>query len=265
MKTTISEVGTINTYCRELSNSLHIDTLILIFHGWNTTSGGISWEPLLTKLSKELPSASIIAPDLPGMGKSSTPKTVWSVEEYVSWGHQMYMKYANKNHKIIIVGHSFGGVIAAQLAARNDININHLFLLAPAIIRDRKPRPLMVMQVKAGLKKIVPHEIYNTIEMRWRNIVGSNDYKKTDAIMRKVFTNVVMQDTRQNLPNILTPTTILWGEKDTYTPPNQAEIIHSLIPHSKLIILPNINHGIHLHAQGEIIQELLDKNRQILE
>jgi pimeloyl-ACP methyl ester carboxylesterase len=114
------------------------------------------------------------------------------------------------------------------------------------------------------MTKVIPLHIYITIQTLWRNMVGSNDYKKTQGIIREIFANIVHHDTCESLSDIETPTTIIWGEKDTYTPPHQAKIIHSLLPKSQLILLPGINHGIHLHAKEvvvEVLQKILDENQ----
>jgi pimeloyl-ACP methyl ester carboxylesterase len=257
-------IYTIKTYTREITPVLPQNNIILVLHGWNL-AGGKSWHPLLDAMSVSFPSSTIIAPDLPGMGESSIPKTVWGVEEYTHWAKNLCNEMNPDNSKnIILIGHSFGGVIAAKLATNQDLHLKHVFLLAPAIIREQKPTSLLVSQIKQSIISIIPSRFYQAVRTTWRNIIGSDDYKKTSGIMREIFSNVITQDTRQILQYICVPTTILWGENDTYTPSYQAEIIHSAVPHSKLALLPNINHGIHLHAKETVIEEMqkiLDENQ----
>jgi pimeloyl-ACP methyl ester carboxylesterase len=259
MNTSFLSLSEIKTYIRKIQPTTSKTNIILMLHGWNL-AGGTSWLPLLNILSESFPSSYIVAPDLPGMGESTAPDCVWGVEEYTRWAQDLcHAINPDNSSDVILMGHSFGGVIAAQLSLQHDLNIKHLLLLAPAIIREQKPSSPLFLK----LKTTIPTWIYQTAQATWRNIIGSDDYKKTNGIMRKVFTKIVTQDTRKSLSHTSIPTTLIWGEKDTYTPPYQAEIIHSLLPHSKLIMLPNINHGIHLHAKEIIAQEirkLLDGN-----
>jgi pimeloyl-ACP methyl ester carboxylesterase len=252
MKNSYIFVRGIKTLVRETLPKNSHGYIFIVFHGWNTGGGG-SWESVINDLCVELPHTHIIVPDLPGMGESSAPEKIWGIDEYVLWAHELCLLYEKDNQSLILLGHSFGGVIAAHLAGKKELNTRHLFLLAPAIVRNRKP----ISTLSIFSKALIPNWIHPKLQSIWRSTVGSSDYKKTKGIMREVFSKIIMQDTRHVLSKITVPTTIIWGKKDTYTPYSQAEIIHTLIINSKLVLLPNINHGIHLHAKKILLENIL--------
>jgi pimeloyl-ACP methyl ester carboxylesterase len=136
METLYTSIQDVNTFVRILKNQGPQTSMMIIFHGWNTNGGG-SWEPFLHELSRKFPHTTFVAPDLPGMGKSSSPDSVWGVEEYVLWAEELSLTYKKAYQKFIVVGHSFGGVLVAQLATKKSLNLYHLLLLAPAIIREK--------------------------------------------------------------------------------------------------------------------------------
>ncbi|MBW4709956.1 alpha/beta hydrolase [Roseobacter sp. YSTF-M11] len=53
------------------------------------------------------------------------------------------------------------------------------------------------------------------------------------------------------------PTAFIWGDRDTVTPPAQAETLHALVTGSQLLMLPGVGHIPQLEAQPEFQNALL--------
>jgi pimeloyl-ACP methyl ester carboxylesterase len=66
----------------------------------------------------------------------------------------------------------------------------------------------------------------------------------------------VNEDLTENMKRILQPTLIVFGENDTDTPASTGEKMHSLIPNSKFIILPNAGHFSFTDQPEEFIKNL---------
>lgn len=102
-------------------------TPILAIHG--VSGHGARWQVL----AERVPSARWIAPDLRGHGRSPwTPP--WNLETQVA--DLIAVLEAHADRPALIVGHSFGGALALQLAAAAPQRCAGLVLLDPAVAVD---------------------------------------------------------------------------------------------------------------------------------
>lgn len=75
-------------------------------------------------------------------------------------------------------------------------------------------------------------EVFDTVNNRLKLV-------KTLAIAKSAIRHNMSKD----LPNMLTPTCIIWGENDIVTPPNVAEEFHNLLPNSELFWIKKCGHA----------------------
>lgn len=102
------------------AKALHMPkTTFLLIHGaWH---GGWCWEKILPNLEKT--GHTVLAPNLPGRTNIYTPHAEITLSTHVN-----FLKNLIKNvqGKLVVVGHSFGGVVASQLAEEIPAQIHHL-------------------------------------------------------------------------------------------------------------------------------------------
>jgi len=166
-----------------------------------------------------------------------------------------------KNKKWVIVGHSFGGAVAAHLAAIYPETFSKLILLAPAIIRGEETKKLgLIKKVTKFSKKILSFwllkKLFKVSKKVWYKIIGSPDYSKTSKQMALIMQKVLRQDQQSVLSKINLETLIIWGREDKYTPFWQARVINSGIKNSQLVVFEGINHGLHLNATANTAAEI---------
>jgi lipase len=101
---------------------------LLAIHG--LTGHGKRWEGLATR---HLPEIAIAAPDLLGHGRSSW-SAPWTIDANVD--ALASLLDADADGPVLVVGHSFGGALALNLAAERPDLIAGLVLLDPAIGLD---------------------------------------------------------------------------------------------------------------------------------
>lgn len=101
---------------------------VLAIHG--LTGHGKRWESLFTR---HLPDVPAIAPDLLGHGRSSWDAP-WTIEANVAALAALLDTEAGR--PVVVVGHSFGGAIALNLAALRPDLVESLVLLDPAVALD---------------------------------------------------------------------------------------------------------------------------------
>lgn len=100
---------------------------VLAIHG--VTEHGQTWE----HLAGYLPEISIVAPDLLGHGRSSWAAP-WTIDANVAALAELVG--TQRGQPVVVVGHSFGGAVALQLAATRPDLVAALVLLDPAVGLD---------------------------------------------------------------------------------------------------------------------------------
>lgn len=176
--------------------------------------------------------------DLPGFGGEKMPDQTWGVSEYADW-----VKDKLKSSKeVILLGHSFGGRIAAEIAAQRPKWLKGLILCgAPCIYRPEFKTKLKIISAKL-FKPIVPE--------RLRQILTPSDLKQArEWRMEAIFRNVISYDQTEKLRLINLPTLLIWGEKDGAVPLTIAKEMKGLIEGSELRTLEGAGHNCFLDNQ----------------
>lgn len=190
---------------------------VILMHGWGCNHTTVqSIERLLS------PHFKVYNLDFPGFGGSSTPPSIWGVEEYTQM-LEAFIKDENIEAPILI-GHSFGGRVSILYASRN--KTHKVILVDAAGIKPKRPLKYYLKVYSFKLwKKVLPlvigkKQAEKTIE-NYRRKSGSADYNALTGIMRNIIVKVVNEDLKAVLPKIQCPVLLLWGKT---TPPPHCEM-----------------------------------------
>lgn len=220
-----------NIYYLEAGNPAN-STSILFIHGWS-----VSIEPYQEILNILSQRYHVVAPYLPGFGKSTAPHFVKDYSDYAALLID-FLKALNL-HSVHIVGHSLGGAIAMALAALKPDFARSLVVVdstgipmnsvAEVVLRraiemsaqmwQAKPKPTLAI-----LERVLYNSLFNT-----RKVI------ETAKI-------VLDRDIRSILPRINTPCLIIWGANDLLTPIAMAKEFARNIKGSKLVIVEGVYH-----------------------
>lgn len=196
-----------------------------------------SFDSLVTQLPDEV----IVRVDFPGFGGSPVPKLVRWITEYAACIQSLLQKLTLANHDIVLLGHSFGGRVAIELASKNEYR--KLILIGSSGVQQTLPTSTKILHhlvspLKKGFARLGMKERYETIAKTWR----SADYNATTGIMREIFLKTISYDQTHLLKQISCPTLIIHGDADTETPIEYAYIFHREIPNARLEIMKWIGH-----------------------
>ena len=216
---------------------------VVLLHGWGQNIAMM--KPIGDRLQKN---HRITILDFPGFGESEEPKTALTVYDYCEILEELLKKLKVK--KPVIMGHSFGGRIAIIYASRNEVEKVVLFG-SPCIRKEVKPS--LKLKMLKSLKKIPG---INKLEGFAKNHMGSRDYKNASEIMKKILVNVVNEDLSECAKKINVPTLLIWGDRDTEAPVEDAKELEKIIPDAGLIVLPNSTHYAYLENLGQILNIL---------
>ena len=216
---------------------------VVLLHGWGQNIAMM--KPIGDRLQKN---HRITILDFPGFGDSEEPKTALTVYDYCEILEELLKKLKVK--KPVIMGHSFGGRIAIIYASRNEVEKVVLFG-SPCIRKEVKPS--LKLRMLKYLKKIPG---INKLEGFAKNHMGSRDYKNASEIMKKILVNVVNEDLSECAKKINVPTLLIWGDRDTEAPVEDAKELEKIIPDAGLIVLPNSTHYAYLENLPQVINIL---------
>jgi pimeloyl-ACP methyl ester carboxylesterase len=227
---------------------------VLLLHGWGDNSNGLKL--LNDHLVKN---HQIVVLDLPGFGKSSPPLQDWDVSDYAHFVKDFLNKI--KFEPQIIIGHSNGGAIAIELIANNLIHPKKLILVASSGIRDNYRNNNFLLRYLAHLAKIFSYLLPPSTRLNLRkkvyNKIGSDMFvnEKLIGTFKKVVSQDVLNDAKK-IKNV--DVLLIYGRQDQATPISMAELFHGNIEKSKLVILDNCGHFIHLD-QPQRLLKLIDE------
>ena len=220
----------------------------ILLHGWGHNA--LLWQRTTLQLSPEYRYYLL---DLPGFGATQNLSPIANVSDFTRFILGFIKKLKINNP--LVIGHSFGGQIAIDLAASHPDLPSALILVAPAGIRTQNPKLNFkvylinhLANLYRPLKKAVPF-LTNT---PLTNNLASADYKAASPANRQVLKKIIRYDLTHKLNQITTSTLIVWPELDQELP-NFSKILTDHIPNSRLRVLYGQDHNPHLNNPLELI------------
>ena len=197
---------------------------LLLLHGWG---GNIdSFGPFFDSISNHF---CVTTFDFWGFGKSDKPPKTADTFWYAQMTRDFILTLGLSDCHV--VSHSFGGRIAIILSNQNIFD--KVVLCSSAGIKP-----------KFNIKKYVKTKRYKLAKKFGKNLkrYGSDDYKKLDPDMQKVFVRVVNDFLESYAKNTVAQTLLVWGKKDKTTPLYMAKKLKRLIKNSGLVTINGAGH-----------------------
>lgn len=214
---------------------------LYIIHGWTYTVE--PWQKTLEILKKNGINVKML--NVPGLTKES--KKEFTIYDYMKWADQEIPNGA------IALGHSNGGRILLNLCAAKPEKLKYLILLDSAGIYE----PSIKKKIVSGLAKIgKPLKKIPLVDKVFHRITGSTDYSKAPANMKVTLANMLKSDKTLDLTKVKTKTFILWGKKDSTTPPRQATAMYEKLPNAELKFYANWTHAPYISNPEELARAL---------
>jgi pimeloyl-ACP methyl ester carboxylesterase len=138
---------------------------------------------------------------------------------------------AGAGARTAVVGHSLGGLLCAQLAARTPIA--KLVLVSPAGIPSGRLRALEPLALAATLRTVSP---------RFLPVLAVDALLWGPLALARGGRYALASDLRPDLNRITAPTLVVWGERDVLVPRRLAESWRDAIPNARLAVVPRAGH-----------------------
>ena len=221
---------------------------LYIVHGWTYTVE--PWRKTLELLRENGISVKMLR--VPGLTEDS--KKVFTIEDYVKWVNKEIPDGA------IALGHSNGGRILLNLCAKKPEKLKYLILLDSAGIYEPSTKKKIVEKL-AKLGK--PFKKVPLIDKAFHKVTGSTDYSKAPENMKETLRNMLASDKDLDFSEVTTNTFILWGKKDTTTPPRQATTMYEKLPNAELKFYTNWTHAPYISNPDELARALTNLVKRI--
>ena len=217
---------------------------VLALHGWRR-----DLHDFQALFAGGLPgNVSGLAVDLPGFGASAPPESAWGSAEYAEALAGLLDRMVERP---VLLGHSLGGRVALQFAARYPDRVGGLVLTGvPLISNDARSRTRSSYRVLKALarRQLVSRERLERARKRY----GSPDYRAADGVMREVLVRMVNERYEHLLPTVKTHVEMVWGDQDTETPVELERQALELFPDASLHVVDQRGHMLPLEAPNEL-------------
>ena len=212
----------------------------VLLHGMDTISPKA---PFLDRLGRHV---DIIAPSSPGFGNSQRPEDFDTIYDLV----HLYLGLLDQlpYEKVTLIGLSFGGWLAAEVAAASCHRIANLILVDPVGIKigDRETRDIL--------------DVFNThpAEVRrksWHDVANAPDYdgmtdeelvihaRNWEALCLYAWHPYMYNpQLKQWLGRISVPTLMLWGASDGIVSPDYGRAYAGLIKGAEFKLIADAGH-----------------------
>ncbi|MFH2118729.1 MAG: alpha/beta hydrolase, partial [Candidatus Paceibacterota bacterium] len=185
---------------------------------------------------------------LPGLAQA--PAKPLTLSDYVEW-------LENKTKSLdsfVLLGHSFGGQLAIRFARLNPTKVQQLILVDSSGILD------------SSLIKVIKRLVFKTLARAGKTFTQSpalrrllyrfareTDYYEASPTQRATMRNILADEIKTDLPQIKTPTLVIWGAADKVTPLSLGRKIAQAIPQAQLKVLANARHSaVYTHPEAVV-------------
>ena len=229
---------------------------LVFLHG----AGGLFVEnPFLDHLAERY---HVFAPKFPGYGESSGDELLEDMLDFALHGWDVVTALGlAKPH---LIGHSMGGMIAAEMACVAPNDLTKLVLVASAgLWIPEQPIP--------DLFSFLPHEfaqyLFHDRAQGEALLTGGLDMKNPEALAEfyisnsrrlsmagKILFPIPNRRLSKRLYRLTAPTLVLWGKSDALIPPVYAERFRALIPQAKLALIDQAGHMVPYEQPAEFVR-----------
>jgi len=251
--------------------------VLLLIHGM--AGSATTWRQVIPGLSERF---SVVAPDLPGHGRSDKPPGDYSLGAFASSLRDLLVALGHEH--ATVVGQSLGGGIAMQFSYQYPERCERLVLVGSGGL-GREVNPLLRLLTLPGSDTVLRlacatpvrdaleflGELTARIGLRptpvsaelWRSYASLSERDTRAAFLRTLRAVIDARGQAVSAANRLhlaaaLPTLILWGDADRIIPVEHAYGAHASIEGSQLVIFEGVGHYVHCEAPERFVAALTE-------
>jgi pimeloyl-ACP methyl ester carboxylesterase len=219
---------------------------------------GQEWPQFLSDLAKH---RHVFAPSNPGGEEPEDLKLLDNLWDLVLYYDELF-EALGLDGQVDLVGHSFGGMVAAEIAATFPKRVRKLVLIdAMGLWIDDDPMNDHVLQPPERQRRLLYHDQSNP-EVAARLEV-SDDLALAQAQSIRQFSSIAASShfswpipergLSKRLHRIRADTLIIWGADDALIPPSYGEKFRDSIPNARLELIQDAGHYPYLEQREQVV------------
>jgi pimeloyl-ACP methyl ester carboxylesterase len=209
---------------------------------------------------------SVLAPDLPGHGRSSG-KPLTTIADMADWTAALVDAAGARQAKL--VGHSMGSLIALETTARHPDRVSGLSLIGTAATMTVGPDLLKAAEANdpSAIDMVSIWGLGLKAELGGSLAPGLWMHQGAQRVLQRCAPGVLHSDLNacnayQNAltaaAKIKVPVTIILGERDMMTPAKAGKALAAAMPHARTVVLPAAGHMMMIEQPDELLAALKD-------
>ena len=212
--------------------------VIILLHG---LMGGLSnFKDVIDFFSSK--NYKVIIPELPIYSLPLKKTSVTAFSDFL----EDFVKFKNLNN-VILLGNSLGGHIGLIFSKKNPNLVKSLILTGSSGLYENSMGESYPKRENYDYIKRKTEEVFYNPKVATKEIVDEvfETVNNRDKLVRTltIAKSAIRHNMSRDLPNIKTPTLLIWGENDLVTPPEVAVEFKSLLPNSKLTWIKECGHA----------------------
>jgi pimeloyl-ACP methyl ester carboxylesterase len=249
---------------------------VVLLHGGS--GGGANWFRLLPRLAAR---HRVLAPDLPGFGLSaaaspSRPLGSVAAALLAEWLAQQQVRDA------LVVGTSFGGLVAMRLAQQVPARVGRLLLLSTAGL-GRGIHPLARLATLPGIATLSMRPTRRGTRSVFRALLTTNranlSREQQDALVNYLYVSARTAGTRYlvetmrlfgsirgqrevvapaELATLQQPASVVWGALDRFLPIAHAHDAARHLPNARLVIVDDAGHSPNWETPDAVLEAIAE-------
>lgn len=173
----------------------------------------------------------VIALDLPGFGEAPEPTRTLTMERHADLV-AAYLRHVDAD-PVVVIGHSMGSQIAAELAARHPSLVEGVVLAGPTVNKAAR-------NIGAQARYLLTDLVGERPLVIWR---GAREYLRGGPHLFRKMRATIAHQPEKAFARIDQPVLVLRGEDDPLAPMSWCQEIIDEIPGADLRVIPDHGHG----------------------
>jgi pimeloyl-ACP methyl ester carboxylesterase len=248
----------------------HRTATIFMVHGFRGDHHG------LLRIAEELPEHRVIIPDLPGFGASEALDRTHDVDAYAAFA-AFSVQGLGLEGPTVLLGHSFGSVVAARAAAGNPELFTALVLVNPICepaldgtsrlasalagsyyrAAGRLPeRAGMALLCNQGIVRLMSAFMAHTRDPGLRSYIHEEHRRHFSSfaerrVVLEAYTASVGATVRDDAARLAIPVLLVAAQEDDLGSVEGQRELAAMIPDARLDIIPGVGHLVHYEKPAE--------------
>jgi pimeloyl-ACP methyl ester carboxylesterase len=224
-------------------------TPVILLHGYGESL--LAWEGVFDRLARD---ADVIALDLPGFGLSSKPASGYTADSMATVVSAFLDRLDLR--RVVLVGHSLGGVVATAMAVRDPSRVFGLALVDPALITPwALAETSDSSRTGASVRRVIAE--YELLRGRFSGVHDGNwmvedsdatAYQPSSDPAYAIALSAVLREfdfaflTPEGARRLTMPVKLIWGALDPVIPVQTGYALARRLPDATLVVLPRAWH-----------------------